>query len=204
MNSVKLSGTVTGSPKFSHKNRADNVYSFFVSVPRRSGKADIIPCYAEERTISGISVGSKIDAVGYIRSMDLYQPGNKRKLLVSVYVTKIFSYTEEKNCIDIRGHICKDPLYRLTPLGRRICEIFLAVKANNQKNQYYIPCIAWGMNAIKARNLTVGEGIEISGRFQSREYMKNFDDGTQETRIAYEVSVSRIDVVESEEKNEND
>ena len=58
----------------------------------------------------------------------------------------------------------------------------------------YIPCIFWGRNARYVSELPVGTSLELEGRVQSREYVKKLDDGTTETRIAYEVSVSKVEI----------
>lgn len=74
----------------------------------------------------------------------------------------------------------------------------LAVNRAYNKSDY-IPCIAWGRNARFCQNMSVGERIKIWGRIQSRLYEKKFEDGTSETRRAYEVSISKLEV----EKDEN-
>ena len=40
--------------------------------------------------------------------------------------------------------------------------------------------------------------LQICGRVQSREYTKKVDEESVEKRVAYEVSVSKIDLVEEE------
>jgi len=62
----------------------------------------------------------------------------------------------------------------------------------------YIPCIAWGRNARFASNLKVGQNVKIWGRIQSREYQKRIDEDTSITKIAYEVSVSKIELAAEE------
>ena len=42
----------------------------------------------------------------------------------------------------------------------------------------------------------VGGHVEIWGRIQSREYMKKIDENDAEKRIAYEVSVSKLEFIE--------
>ena len=42
----------------------------------------------------------------------------------------------------------------------------------------------------------MGTRCEIWGRIQSREYMKRLSDEDAEKRIAYEVSVSKLELVE--------
>ena len=46
----------------------------------------------------------------------------------------------------------------------------------------------------------VGEHVQLWGRIQSREYQKQVGDEEYETRVAYEISVSKLECVE--ESNE--
>ena len=57
----------------------------------------------------------------------------------------------------------------------------------------YIPCIAWGRNAGYGGSLSVGMKIMITGRIQSREYKKKDESGCGILKIAYEVSVLKIE-----------
>lgn len=107
------------------------------------------------------------------------------------------SAPEFNNNVKLSGYICKPPVYRVTPKGREIADVLIAVNRMYGKADY-IPCITWGRNARYAGNLDVGTRIDVEGRLQSREYTKKLDDGTEEIRTAYEISVSRIE--ESEEK----
>ena len=59
------------------------------------------------------------------------------------------------------GYICKQPVYRMTPLGREIADLLLAVNRPYGKSDY-LPCICWGRNARFAGNLRLGP-ISISG-----------------------------------------
>ena len=59
----------------------------------------------------------------------------------------------------------------------------------------YIPCIAWGRNARYMANLEVGSNIQLWGRVQSRTYQKRIGEEVEE-RVAYEVSVSKIELSE--------
>ena len=47
-----------------------------------------------------------------------------------------------------------------------------------------------------ADGFEVGEHIQLWGRIQSREYQKQTGDDEYETRVAYEISVSKLDRVE--------
>lgn len=108
------------------------------------------------------------------------------------------AYPTDENSIFIDGYICKEPKYRETPLGREITDILLAVNRPYGKSDY-IPCICWGRNARFAGNLEIGTHIQIEGRIQSREYQKKISDDEFEARTAYEVSASKIEVVEETE-----
>ena len=106
------------------------------------------------------------------------------------------------NEVVLIGYICKKPIYRQTPFGREISDILLAVNRAYNKSDY-IPCIAWGRNARFCQNLEVGSQVKVVGRVQSRTYEKKHEDGTVETRVAYEVSIGSLEVIE-EKNNENE
>ena len=119
--------------------------------------------------------------------------------MLSVFVREFEDITEERefgledeNCISLDGYICKQPTYRKTPLGREIADILLAVNRPYGKSDY-IPCITWGRNARFASGLEVGTRLQINGRIQSREYQKRISDDEFESRVAYEVSVKKIE-----------
>ena len=108
---------------------------------------------------------------------------------------------EMTNEVVLIGFVCKKPIYRQTPFGREIADLLLAVNRAYNKSDY-IPTIAWGRNARFCQNLEVGAQVKIIGRVQSRQYEKKHEDGTVETKTAYEVSVCSLEVI-NEEGNEN-
>ena len=59
----------------------------------------------------------------------------------------------------------------------------------------YVPSVFWGRSAKFISCLDVGTRIKAVGRLQSREYIKKHDDGTEETKTAYEFSVSTFEVI---------
>ena len=105
------------------------------------------------------------------------------------------------NEVVLVGYICKKPIYRQTPFGREISDILLAVNRAYNKSDY-IPSIAWGRNAKFCQNLEVGTQVKIVGRVQSRTYEKKFEDGTSETRVAYEVSIGSLEVINQDDMSE--
>ena len=106
------------------------------------------------------------------------------------------------NEVVLIGFICKKPIYRQTPFGREIADILLAVNRAYNKSDY-IPCIAWGRNARFSQNLEVGTKVKVVGRVQSREYEKKYEDGTSEVKVAYEVSIGSLEIVEENEEENN-
>ena len=118
-------------------------------------------------------------------------------LLEKNHVFKIINIDEGEqnpNHIFLDGYVCKHPVYRKTPLGREIADVLLAVNRPYGKSDY-IPCICWGRNARFADQFEVGTHVQIWGRIQSREYQKKIDEEIYEKRVAYEVSVSKLEYI---------
>ena len=202
-NIITLIGTIVSDKQFSHEVYGEGFYTFDLEVPRLSENSDIIPVTASERILDkNFKVGQKVIIDGQFRSYNNYE-NEKNKLDLTVFVKDMkeveeISEDQNPNEIILDGFICKKPIYRTTPFGREIADILLAVNRAYNKSDY-IPCIAWGRNARFCQNMSVGERIKIWGRIQSRLYEKKFEDGTSETRRAYEVSISKLEV----EKDEN-
>ena len=78
-----------------------------------------------------------------------------------------------------------------------IADLLVAVNRPYGKSDY-IPCICWGRNARFAEKFQVGEHIQLWGRIQSREYQKKISENEVERRVAYEVSVSKLECLEEE------
>lgn len=216
-NYLTLVGKVTGEKKFSHEIYGERFYIFNLEIPRLSGIADIIPITISERLINEdtLSEGQKLLVKGQFRSYNSYE-SEKNRLILTVFAKDVKVIFEEKqseeenemtrkdvvtNEVVLIGYICKKPIYRQTPFGREIADILLAVNRAYNKSDY-IPCIAWGRNARFCQNLEVGSQIKLVGRVQSRTYEKKHEDGDVETRVAYEVSVGSLEVIE-ENDNEN-
>ena len=198
-NVITLIGTIVSERTFSHEVYGEGFYSFNIDVPRLSENSDIIPVTVSERILTDeFKIGQKVVIDGQFRSYNNYE-NEKNKLVLTVFVKDIRIQTEETdmtnpNEICLTGFICKKPIYRTTPFGREIADILLAVNRAYNKSDY-IPCIAWGRNARFCQNIEVGEKIKLWGRIQSRQYEKKFEDGTSEMRRAYEVSVSKMEIL---------
>ena len=215
-NYLTLVGKVTGEKRFSHEIYGERFYIFDLSIPRLSGNADIIPITVSERLITDemLQEGKKLLVKGQFRSYNSYE-NEKNRLILTVFAKDVTEgeEVEEENEIAIKdvitnevvliGYICKKPIYRQTPFGREIADLLLAVNRAYNKSDY-IPSIAWGRNARFCQNLEVGTRVKIVGRVQSRNYDKKLEDGTVETRVAYEVSIGSLEVIdEKDDEKEN-
>ena len=221
-NHLVLVGKVTSDKTYSHEIYGEKFYIFDLEVPRLSSAVDIIPITVSERLLTDLNleIGTKLSIEGQFRSYNSYQ-NERNKLILTVFAKdiveikdepKIEDSEEEKkdvvtNEVTLSGYVCKKPIYRQTPFDREISDLLLAVNRAYNKSDY-IPCIAWGRNARFCENIPVGTEVKIVGRVQSRTYEKKYDDGRVETKVAYEVSVSSLEVVNqddnSDESEENE
>lgn len=200
-NKATLTGTVATRPVFSHEVYDENFYLFTLEVPRLSDTKDYIQITISEKLLCAISldIGLNVKINGQFRSYNNFSNiGNKLVLTVFVKDIEILDFdselqeTENPNQIFLKGFICKEPIYRTTPFGREIADLLIAVNRSYNKSDY-IPCIAWGRNAKYASSLTVGDGVSIYGRIQSRNYQKKITEDEIENKTAYEISISKID-----------
>ena len=211
-NNLVLAGKVVSEKKYSHEIYGEKFYVFSLEVVRLSQATDIIPITISERLLTDvdISIGREIKVEGQFRSYNSYE-NERNRLILTVFAKEIseVEHSEEEkeeitNTVELVGYICKKPIYRQTPFGREIADILLAVNRAYNKSDY-IPCIAWGRNARFCQNMEVGAEVKITGRVQSRSYDKKHEDGTVETRVAYEVSIASMEIPEKEtdETSEN-
>lgn len=194
-NRVILRGSLAGLPAFSHENHARRFYRFFLEVERLSGTADVLPVIAAEDVLNtmDLSGGGRIEVRGQLRSFNSRAPSG-RKLILSVYAAELETSDEgPENLVELTGALCKPPVYRRTPLGREICDVMLAVSRPYHRTDY-LPCILWGRTAQAAAQLPPGAQLALTGRLQSREYVKLLPGGS-ETRVAYEVSATAAEAV---------
>lgn len=207
-NRVNIIGEVVSDFEYSHEVFGEGFYLVDVAVNRLSNMSDTIPLMVSERLIDVTQdyKGMVIEATGQFRSYNRHE-GEKNRLVLSIFVRELqFLEDDEEvkdqsktNQIFLDGYICKVPVYRKTPLGREIADILIAVNRPYGKSDY-IPCIAWGRNARYAASFEVGGHIQIWGRVQSREYTKKISETESEKRVAYEVSVSKIEFMPKDEE----
>lgn len=194
-NQVELVGTVSSKPILSHKIYEEDFYTFVLSVNRLSNTADQILITVAEHILKNadIILGDTILINGQFRSYNNYS-GAGNKLLLTVFVKSIEKKHQDDmhaNTICINGYVCKEPIFRVTPFGREITDLLIAVNRTYHKSDY-IPCIAWGQNAKNAASLIVGTNVTIEGRVQSRNYQKKISEDEVVTKTAFEISVSKI------------
>lgn len=205
-NQVTMSGEIVSDFELSNKVYGEGFYFAKLSIQRLSGEKDIITIMVSERLVDVKVdwIGKFVRITGQFRSYNKYEE-NKRKLILFVFAEefKVWEDDEDgmpygKNGIFLNGFVCKEPSYRNTPNGRKISDVLLAVNRQYRKSDY-IPCIAWGRNARFAESLEVGTRLKVWGRIQSRKYQKNVDNKI-ETRVAYEVSIQKMEVIEDEQR----
>lgn len=193
-NKVYLYGKVEGEPTLSHEAYGEGFYELSLMVKRLSEHYDVIPITVSEKLLVGnaFAFGNMVAIKGQLRSYNKMIDG-KSKLLLTVFVREVADHVEDMspNIIELTGYICKPSIFRVTPFKREICDILVAVNRAYNKSDY-LPCIAWGRNARFVKDVPVGEKVQIIGRIQSRDYQKKLADGSVNTKVAFEVSISQI------------
>ncbi|NMB43381.1 MAG: single-stranded DNA-binding protein [Clostridiales bacterium] len=199
-NQVNVAGEVMNNFEFSHEVFGEGFYLININVPRLSNAYDVIPVMVSERIIDVNEdlTGKHVEVIGQFRSYNRHEE-NKNRLILSVFAREIRVIDEDEdmskiksNHIFLDGYVCKEPVYRKTPLGREISDLLIAVNRPYGKSDY-IPCICWGRNARYAGSFEIGGHLHLYGRIQSREYQKKIGEDQYETRIAYEVSVNKLE-----------
>lgn len=208
-NQVSVAGEVVSEFTFSHEVFGEGFYCLYIQVGRLSESYDVIPLMISERLmdVKADYRGKYIEVLGQFRSYNRHE-ANRNRLVLSVFAREVNICEEEDsqvkpNQIYLGGFICKKPVYRKTPLGREIADLLVAVNRPYGKSDY-IPCICWGRNARFAEKFQVGEHIQLWGRIQSREYQKKISETEVEKRVAYEVSVSKLECLEETQQEQED
>jgi len=203
-NKIYLEGKVSSELEFSHEMYGEGFYTFNLDVMRLSDSVDTLNITVSERLLSNmkLEVGSEVIVEGQLRSYNKFIDGSN-KLILTVFARNIEPCVERSknpNEIFLDGYICKEPIYRTTPFGREIADVLLAVNRAYNKSDY-IPTIAWGRNSRFCQTLNVGDNIKVWGRLQSREYQKKVSENEVVKKVAYEVSISKMEKSQKEERN---
>ena len=195
-NTVTLRGQLHSLPVFSHENHGRRFCRFILEVPRLSGAVDVLPVIAAQELLDGLdpSGGDMLTVTGQIRSHNR-RTDTSRHLMIFVFASAVCVEEGEpiNDCI-LEGPLCREPVYRRTPLGREICDVMLAVPRAFRRADY-LPCILWGRTAQEIAGCHTRDRIRICGRLQSRAYTKLTEEGPQ-ARVAYEISALTADILE--------
>ena len=198
VNQITVRGELVQLPEYSHENHGKKFYKFYLDIPRLSGNHDLLPVIITEDLLKALDpcAGAYITVTGQIRSHTV-RTATSRHLLIFIFAMQIAA-SDGPACNDVllEGPLCKDPVYRRTPLGREICDAMLAVPRSFRRADY-LPCIFWGRTAEELSNYRTGDKIRIVGRLQSRSYTKHTDQGAEE-RVAYEISVLAAELLQDE------
>lgn len=192
INLVSLTGLPDAVPAFSHESRRELFYTFPLRVERLSGYEDRINIILRQEMLPQLADCGEgaVHISGELRSFN-NRSGTGSRLVITVFAREISPGDSDwENSVELAGTLCKTPTLRRTPMGREICDMLLAVNRRYGRSDY-LPCIAWGQNALFASRLETGDRIVLTGRIQSREYIKNLD-GEALRRTAFEVSVGQL------------
>ena len=197
-NFAEISGIIDSEQIFLYTKGETRIYGFFLTSKRLSEETDRIFVLASEELLKDLHSGQEIGIRGKVSTYNK-RTEDKTRLLVRVYAKDIKNYVEGENLVLLDGYICKKSDLRYTPKGRKIVDMIIAV--GNKKHSDYIHCIAWGKNADFAQNLKVGSHIALSGRIQSRTYQKQISESEKVNRVAYEVSIFKMEDIQGETDN---
>ena len=192
-NTVELCGALAAAPRFSHLSRGERFFIFPVETRPLSGAVDTINVVAREALLAALRIeeAERLCVQGELRSFNnRREEGPKLVITVFARALSLAGGGEDVNAITLRGALCKPPVLRVTPMGRDICDLMVAVNRRCGRSDY-LPCICWGARARTAALFDVGDGVELTGRVQSRQYIKLID-GEPVEKTAYEVSASEI------------
>lgn len=192
-NLAELRGVLSAAPAFSHMSRGERFFIFPIETRRLSGAVDRINVVARESLLSAVPVqeAQSVHIIGELRSFN-NKRGEGAKLVITVFARGIaFDDGEDLNRVALTGTLCKPPNLRVTPKGRDICDLMLAVNRRCGRSDY-LPCICWGRRARDAAVFGVGDRLTLCGRIQSRPYIKVIG-GLQVNKVAFEVSVTELE-----------
>ncbi len=200
-NYAELRGVIVSMPEFNHKSYGEAFYTLYLGIERKSQYMDIIQVIVSERLLinKNLNIDDVVYITGQVRTYNEMEDGKNRLNVVIFareFILVIDSTMENcafENLIKLEGFICKEPIKRVSPLGREICDLMVAVNRMYNKSDY-VPCIAWGRNATYASELAVGTKIDITGRLQSREYRKKDENDNVLIKTAYEVSILKVEI----------
>lgn len=189
-NMVCIIGRAATAPILSHTYHGVKFFQFGMDTMRSSGTIDHIPILISEKILPSLSQGERLCIHGYFHSYRKQRNFSSRHLFQVCAEQLAKDESEDFNYISLTGVLCQKPVLRTTPLGRIVCDLFIA--NNHGQESEYIPAIAWNENAYKASLFHKGTTIKLIGRIQSRQYIKRLNNDVYEPRVAHEVSVQKM------------
>lgn len=202
MNNIRLKGILTNiEPSHVIQNIEFNKANLLVR--REDGKEDSLNLRFKKLS-NPYTENQEVTLAGNLRSYSSKLENGKNK--VELYVFTYFDQPdlnendeEEINCLEMDGRICKIEQLRTTSSGKHNIHLILAnnliVSEGTKKLNSYIPCIAWGKEALELSKLPVNTALSIRGKLHSREYKKKMSDGTFEIRVAHEAVIESFEIL---------
>ena len=186
-NEVKLQGRIV------RMECKDDTTKGIIEVERNSGVVDRIPFTTKHK----VSIHADwVNVKGRLQTRNVKGKDGKKHKKMYIYADRIsnqeIDYYCNKNEIEFFGTLVHKDVLRKTPKGKTVMDIIVAV--NGEDGSQYPSVIVWGNVAENVDCLPIGTDLYIKGRFQSREYMKETENGIQ-VRTAYEISVLTAEVM---------
>lgn len=210
-NSAYINGVIVSPYYLAYVTEDGQCYKVFVKIMRLSRTEDTVPVIVPEICLKDTmdDTGRTVSVTGTFQSRNRHADGKNHLDLFLYADSFVFGDGEgdvamegavkdtvkDNNQVILEGFLCRTPVYRKTSLGRKITNLLVAVNAPDPKRPNYIPCIAWGRDAIMAGGMHTGDCVRLEGRIQSREYIKRIqgENGEEEHRmVAYEVSCKSV------------
>lgn len=195
-NKLTLIGKIISIPTLNQKKHR---YEFTISVPRKSNRQDILPCYIPERLYDMIKEDLDFSTLskfsGRLCTENTFDEQNRSHLHLYAFILNVMlpeEHEEYCNTVELTAHVCRKPTSRVTPKGKNITETLLACNSTNKRSEY-LPTIFWNKISTQANKLNVQDTIKLIGRFQSRDYVKAETDNqlgviAYISKTAYELS----------------
>lgn len=193
INQINVTGYAKSAPEYSFTSKkGTKYYTFDLIVVRLSGVEDVLPVLVREDKMVPIEAGDCVSIVGAVTTKNWC---NHLSIKIS---PEVMTVTEPVGCInevEIDGYIARAPYAKeICKSNKMITDFLIAI--NHGETSDYIPVIVWNRLARMTSDLECGRRIRITGRFQSRKYLKPKEDGTILEKVAYEVSGNKIWIYE--------
>lgn len=131
-----------------------------------------------EEMFRQIIKGTEVLVGGELRSENLRDPepgeGKTRIYIFAEVITVNDPPADSQNEVCLRGHICRTPVFPINsrvPGGKgraAVARIMIAV--STQQSAAYIPCVCFGKQAWRVKDMKQGDCVELYGRFASRRF----------------------------------